>query len=115
MYPKNLSDITDPETRARIVIERRIVTALIDHALAEGYELCVDDGAFTHLWTTNRAEVIDNIMEADEDRLYLRKDGHTAWVYLVYGNSGWDVICDYHTRLEALLEPINTLTDNLEG
>ena len=115
MFPENLKDITDPGVRERVAIERRIVTALIDRALAEGYELSVDDGAFKHPWTTDRAEVIDNIMEADEDRLYLRKDGHTAWVYLVYGNSGWDVICDYHTRLEALLEPINTLTDNLEG
>jgi len=115
MYPKNLSDITDPETRRRIVVERRIVTALIDRALAEGYELSVHDGEEWHLWTTDRAKVIDAIMNTDEDRLYLRKDGHTAWVYLVYGNSGWDVICDYHTRLEALLEPINTLTDNLEG
>jgi hypothetical protein len=114
MYPKNLSDITDPETRRRIAVERQIVTALIDRALAEGYELSVDDGDSQHPWTTNRAEVIDNIMEADEDRLYLRKDGHTAWVFLVYGNSGWDVICDYNVSLEALLEPINALASSLE-
>jgi len=115
MFPKDLNDIKDADIRARIVVERRIVTALIDRALAEGYELSVHDGEEWHLWTTDRAKVIDAIMNTDEDRLYLRKDGHTAWVYLVYGNSGWDVICDYHTRLEALLEPINTLTDNLEG
>ena len=115
MYPKNLKDITDPGVRKCVAIERRIVTALIDRALAEGYELSVDDGDNRHPWTTNRAEVTDNIMEADEDRLYLRKDGHTAWVYLVYGNSGWDVICDYTNSLEALLEPINALAESLEG
>lgn len=114
MYPKDLSDITDPETRRRIAVERRIVTALIDHALAEGYELSVDDGDDQHPWTTDRKAVIDNIMETDEDRLYLRKDGHPAWVLLVYGNSGWDVICDYNTSLEALLEPINKLAESLE-
>ena len=114
MYPKNLSDITDPETRRRIAVERKIVTALIDHALAEGYELSVDDGDNRHPWTTNRAEVIGNIMEADEDRLYLRKDGHTAWVFLVYGNEGWTVICDYNVSLEALLAPINALASGLE-
>ena len=114
MYPKNLSDITDPETRRRIAVERQIVTALIDRALAEGYELSVHDGEEWHLWTTDRAEVIDNIMEADEDRLYLRKDGHTAWVYLVYGNEGWTVICDYNVSLEALLAPINALAESLE-
>jgi hypothetical protein len=115
MYPKDLNDITDPETRRRIAVERKIVTALIDRALAEGYELSVDDGDNQHPWTTDRAEVIDNIMEADEDQLYLRKDGHTAWVILVYGNSGWDVICDYNVSLEALLAPINALAKSLEG
>ena len=38
MYPKDLNDIKDADTRRRIVIERRIVTALIDHALAESLE-----------------------------------------------------------------------------
>jgi hypothetical protein len=114
MYPKDLNDIKDADTRRRIVVERRIVTALIDHALAEGYELLVDDGDSQHPWTTDRAEIIDNIMEADEDSLYLRKDGHTAWVFLVYGNEGWTVICDYNTSLEALLEPINALAESLE-
>ena len=114
MYPKDLKDITDPGVRERVAIERRIVTALIDRALAEGYELSVDDGDNQHPWTTDRAEVIDNIMEADEDRLYLRKDGHTAWVFLVYGNDGWDVICDYNVSLEGLLEPINALALSLE-
>jgi len=61
-----------------------------------------------------RAEIIDDIMEADEERLYLRKDGHTAWVFLVYGNEGWTVICDYNISLEALLEPINALAESLE-
>ena len=115
MYPKDLNDITDPGVRERVAIERQIVFALIDHALAEGYELSVDDGEEQHPWTTDRAVVIDNIMETDEDRLHLRKDGHTAWVLLVYGNEGWDVICDYNVSLEALLEPINALAESLEG
>ena len=114
MYPKDLNDIKDADWRRHIAVERQIVTALIDHALAEGYELSVDDGEEQHPWTTDRAAVIDNIMEADEDRLYLRRDGHAAWVFLVYGNEGWTVICDYSTSLEALLEPINALAESLE-
>jgi hypothetical protein len=114
VYPKDLNDIKDADTRRRIVVERQIVTALIDRALAEGYELSVDDGDNQHPWTTDRAAVIDAIMEADEDRMYFRKDGHTAWVFLVYGNDGWDVICDYNVSLEALLEPINALALSLE-
>ena len=37
-----------------------------------------------------------------------------AWVFLVYGNDGWDVIADYNVSLEPLLEPINKLALSLE-
>lgn len=30
-----------------------------------------------------------------------------AWVKLVYGNDGWDVICDYTINLETIIDPIN--------
>ena len=114
MYPKNLKDIADPGVRKRMSIERQIVLALIDLSLAEGYELAVNDGEEQYAWTRDRDEVIADIMNTDSDWLYRRKGGQTAWVHLVYGNDGWDVICDYSTSLEALLEPINALASGLE-
>jgi len=36
-------------------------------------------------------------------------------VYFVLGNSGWDVISDYTTNLEALLAGANALAESLEG
>lgn len=114
MYPKSLKDVASPVVRHRMAVERRIVLALIDQALAEGYELSVNDGEEQHPWTTDRAAVVADIMNTDEDRLYLRKNHQTAWVFLVYGNEGWTVICDYSTSLEALLEPVNKLAERLE-
>lgn len=115
MYPKYLKDIGDTGVRYRVATERKIVMALIDHALAEGYELAIDDGDVRPFWTTDRRTLIDNIMETDEDYLRFRKDGKIAgWVFLVYGNEGWDVICDNTTNLEEFLAPITKLAEGLE-
>jgi len=114
MYPENLKDIANPGIRARIAIERKIVTALIDRALAEGYELAVDDGDERHPWTRDRAEVLDEIMNTDEDYLYMRKDGACGWVFLVYGNEGYDVIANNTMSLEGLLAPVEALALSLE-
>lgn len=121
MYPKNVKDIEDPTVRARVIMERKIVTKLIDNALAAGYTLRVDQGAcndpeeYTDP-TTDRAAVIDAIMECDEDRLFYEKDGYNAgWVFLVYGNDGWDVICDYSIFLEDHLKPVLDYCEVFEG
>lgn len=36
-----------------------------------------------------------------------------GWVRFVYGNDGWDVICDYTTNLESALESTNALADRI--
>jgi len=116
MYPYELNEqtIRDIGIRHRIAIERKIVTALIDRALAEGYELAVDDGDERHPWTRDRAEVLDTIMNTDEDYLYMRKDGACGWVFLVYGNAGYDVIANNTMSLEGLLAPVEALALSLE-
>jgi hypothetical protein len=87
---------TDPAVKRRQAIEKRIVEAVVDEALKQGYELSVDDGEETHPATTERAKVIDAIMETDEDYLTLLKNGvEIGWVRFVYGNEGWTVISDY--------------------
>lgn len=115
MYPTDLTEIENPVVRKRIATERKIVLAIIDKALAEGFELSVDDGEETYPWTTDRKTVIDAIMNTDEDWLRLRKGDLHGTIFLVYGNSGWDVICDYHTSLEEFLKPINAMCERLEG
>ena len=115
MYPANLNDITNPDVRERVAVERRIVRALVTHALKEGYELSVHDGEEEHPWTRDYDAVIDAIMNTDEDTLRLRKDGKNSFVFFVYGNSGWDVICDYSVSLEEVIRPILDMAERLEA
>jgi hypothetical protein len=115
MYPQYLTQIADPDVRARIRIERKIVLRLIETLLAAGYELAVYDGEEYHPWTTSQSDVLRDIMNTDEDVLRVRKPGEawSAFVLLVYGNDGWDVICDYNTSLEDVLAPVNAYADSL--
>ncbi len=123
MYPKQLTQTTIPDgvIRRRIAIERRIVKKTIDDLLAAGFELAVHDGEEWHERTTDRAKLIDAIMNTDEDRLFVyRADGPKGrrdwfgWVFFVYGNDGWDVMSDYTVNLEDTLKPVNALADSLQ-
>ena len=116
MYPKTLKEIADPTIRALIATERKIVNRLIDTALEAGFELSVFDSEQAFPWTTRKADVLRDIMNTDEDTLRYRLDGkHLGSVYLVYGNSGWDVICDYSMRLEDALQSVNAYALTLEA
>ena len=66
---------------------------------------------------TAKAAVLRDIMNTDEDVLHIRRPGEarSAFVLLVYGNDGWDVICDYQTSLEDLLAPVNAYAATMEG
>lgn len=118
MYPKNLNDITDPATRKRIGVERRIVLSLIDELLGHGYALSVYDGEEKHPWTTDRQAVIDVIMETGEDwlRVALSEDFNTivGSVCLVYGNDGWDVMSDYTLVVQDKIAKTVALAASLE-
>jgi len=122
MYPEKLTPETIPNAaaRARITIERKIVLRLIDDLLAAGCELSVFDGEEQHPWTTDRAAVIRDIMNTDEDWLNVRRKSNRLHmlrgeVFLVYGNGGWDVITDYTMSLEPLLSGVIGYAVSLEG
>lgn len=109
-----LREIKDPRHRAEALAERAVVLKLIDTLLAAGFEISVNAGEEIHPWTTDRVAVIDAVMNTDEDWLNVRRDGRHGAVYLVYGNSGWDFICDYHMWLEEALTPVEALALELE-
>lgn len=124
MYPKNLSDIADRNVRIRASIERRIVRKTVDALLAAGYALQTDQGGgeLTPATPTRDREVIfDALVETDDEHLLATKGDeqqgvkHTkGWVYFVYGNDGWDVISDYTTNLEQVLEPVNEYANSFD-
>ena len=111
-----------PAVRRRHNVEKRIVERVVADLLDAGFELAVDDGGDEpHPRTANKTALYDALMNTDEDRLYVyHKDSPPGidfpmgWVYFVYGNDGWDVICDYTTNLELKLRGALEFAESFE-
>lgn len=112
-----ISPNTTSEVRRRIEVEKRIVKKTVKDLLAAGYFLAVYDGEEEHPVTDNIKKLHDALMETDEDYLFVftkdDKEEKMGWVRFVYGNDGWDVICDYTTNLEDVLKDVNELAQEL--
>lgn len=105
-------------------IEREIVGKIIDDALAAGYRVSVslergyDLDEMLHA-STDKEKIMDEAFAGDECHLFIHDaTGETVidgaiisrgWIYLVFGNDGWDVISDYSVRLEEFLKGAETL------
>lgn len=93
-------------------IERRIVARLVTDLLAAGYTLSVNDGGKEDVlqFATDAEPVFKALASTDQDILYANMGAKRAFVLLVWGNDQ-DIISDYSTSLEAVLEPINDWID----
>lgn len=101
-------------TCRRIEIENDIVTRTVDALLKAGYALQIhEDESRPARPTRDRAEILAELQETDDDLLVAELGGRQPWVRFVYGNDGHDVICDYATSLEDVLAPINTYAESL--
>ena len=91
--------------------ERVIVRKIVSDALEREWLASVFDG---EEWTVRKSPNIDEIMESlgttDEDQIVFRTiDGEkVGWMYLVYGNSPEEVVCDYtaNEEMQGLIDPI---------
>lgn len=109
MYPKN-----DSDCGARQLVERRIVRSLVDEILEQGLSISVYDGEETHPVTSDREKVLEDLINTDEDYVMVFSGQQKiGWVRLVYGNEGWDVICDYTVNLEDKMTRTQALIDEL--
>lgn len=122
-YNPHLQDPTD-RIRRRIIIERAIVRRAVADLIAAGYVLRVYYGDDN--WGTAFTNDIGTLMAAvgacDEEWLTVARplvgDAHPARrlvgsLFFVYGNAGWDVICDYSVNLEGALKGANDLAEEL--
>jgi hypothetical protein len=83
-------------------IVRNAVYELLDH----GFTLSVDNGGDDYEIdrSVDAEAVIAELGHTDEDRLMARTgDVIKGWVHFVYGNDGYDVICDMTVSLEPYL------------
>lgn len=97
----------DAKLRLRALVEMAIVRRLVTDLIVAGRNLSVDSGGdepdVEH--STLVTEIMDACFAVDEARIhtYLDGDKYTGSISLVFGN-GWEVISDYHVRLEQLLQ-----------
>jgi hypothetical protein len=104
-HDKMMAEKYGQQLHPRMKVERRVVANLIhvlQHAGFWVYSLY--DGEETTLLEDLKvtpAEALKATMELafnlDECRVYFRHPEVklTQWVYLVFGNDGWDAVCDY--------------------
>lgn len=97
--------------KMRIEVEKKIVLQAAKSLIEAGFAISIDngdnDGEDFELAHSIDLEAIEREMyQTDEEHFYVAKanDGKIiGWVYLVYGNDGWDVISDYTTNLESII------------
>jgi len=98
-------------------MERAIVRNAVFELLDHGFSLSVDNGGDDYEIDRSRDgdAVLAELMNTDEDRLLARDgDALRGWVFFVYGNDGYDVICDMTVSLEPYLPETLALAETLE-
>lgn len=102
------------DIKLRQQIERAIVSKVITCALKAGYKMFVDNGEEPYPIITDKKLLLSQMFQTDEERLYLKRGEGDRYscIYLVYGNGGWDVICDYTIDLNKTIMPeVNKFAD----
>ena len=111
---------TDKIVKKRQALEKRIFKSCVNELLKDerNFSLGVNDGEEIVIEHSRDAKVIFKAaFSTDEDFLLVYIDGKiipSGWVRFVYGNSGWDVICDYTTWLEPYIKETEALATQLE-
>lgn len=100
-------------------VEKIIARRVILDAIAAGFYLNVDNGGDEGELPkpSNKCKEVLNAMFAtdDEHLVFYKLNGKqmrkVGWVYFVYGNDGWDVVNDYTTNLNPVMQGANELAD----
>lgn len=98
-------------------IEKLVARRFIVDALNAGYKISVNDGEVTVLKNSADGQAIfDAMFSTDEDILHLTATtGKKSYAHFIYGNDGTDVISDYTTDLDALIQPISEWCDKIDN
>jgi hypothetical protein len=97
-------------------MERAIVGRFAQTVVDAGLKISVDNGEYISLDKSDDVEaIVADLMACDMDWLHVF-DGQkrVGTLLLVYGNGGYDVICDYSVSLEAYVKDADRLAEELE-
>ena len=95
-------------------MEARIVASCVYELLEHEFLLSVDNGGGDY--AINRSSdseaVLSKLMKKPEERLIAIKDDNIfGWIHFVYGNLGYDVICDMTVSLESYTVKTQALSE----
>ena len=99
-------------------MEKRIARSLIVELLEQGCSLSVYDGGETTLKdSVNRMDILYSLATTDEDYLFVKDSSgkKLGWYKFMYGETGYDVICDHSMTLENMYPKTADLIRKLEG
>lgn len=113
-------------------VETKIVGAFVDASLAAGYRLSVSldrvydiEDMLVH--SDDREAIMEAAFAGDECHIFLQNPDDSiyhegqivskGWIFFVFGNDGWDVICDYTMNLDKLgvMEEASKIADHYSG
>lgn len=109
-------------------VEKDILARTVDLLLAANYRLAVSlerghDVDKMLLGSRDRDKIIEEAFAGDDCHIFAQpaegptvEDGRVVsagWVYMVYGNDGWDAISDYTVNLEGALKPVLDYAESL--
>lgn len=89
-------------------VEREIATKLIGALISAGYVISCDisDDVLEFDHSTDREGILAYLFQLEMAELHVFKEGSRAWLRLIFGEDGWDVVQDYSASLEPLIDPI---------
>lgn len=94
-------------------VEKRIMTALVEAALAKGYSIVIDNGEEEHPASTDRQTILNNMAHTDEEwmRIYAADGKAVGTIFTVYGE-GNTCITDYSDcpEIEVLVKATENIT-----
>jgi len=96
-------------------VERQIIVPLVEDLLSAGYLVGVNDGEENVLEPCSDSDQIFAAMSTtDEDILITKKQGHSGWVRLIYGNDA-DVISDNTVNIpESIFARANEVSERFQ-
>ncbi len=96
-------------------VERSIAKKVILDGIAAGYAINVNNGGDIDELAAPSVkikEILAVMFATDDERLlFYKKEKYIGWVWLIYGNSGWDVVSDYTTNLREIMKGASELAD----
>jgi hypothetical protein len=103
------------DTETRRELEFTIARQVILDLLAESYSISLHDGYDIVVYKSiTCTDILNAMFSGDEETLIVYTPKGRRMVQFVYGNKGYDVVCDYSFSLERTLRNSRKLADELE-